>query len=228
MKSKFLKFFASAALLFCSVFWIGGCMQMKSEDFEFTLLEDGTYCLTEVKKTSLTKVVVPEKYDEVSVTAISEKAFLFCYGLKTLTIPDTVTKIEEDAFFDCSELENVTVPAFACEYLPKGSLKTLVITSGEIPSSAFHYCENLTTVTIGNSVTSIGNYAFQYCEKLTTVTIGNSVTSIGSQAFNSCENLSNIQYAGTMAEWRKVKTEYSWAGYIKATYVKCTDGQVQI
>ena len=59
------------------------------------------------------------------------------------------------------------------------------------------------------SVTTIGNYAFFDCSGLTSVTIPNSVTTIGSQAFDACNRLIKTNYTGTIADWCKIKFDYS-------------------
>ena len=82
-----------------------------------------------------------------SVTSIGGSAFSDCYGLTSITIPNSVTIIGSDAFANCRRLTSVTIPSS--------------VTS--IGSFAFSYCSGLTSVTIPNSVTSIGSYAFLQC-----------------------------------------------------------------
>ena len=96
-------------------------------------------------------VVIPEKvtYESVeySVTSIGQRAFYYCSGLTSVTIPNSVTSIGAEAFEGCSGLTSVTIG-------------TRVTTIG---AHAFYGCSGLTSVTIPNSVTSIGNYAFYFC-----------------------------------------------------------------
>jgi hypothetical protein len=119
----------------------------------------------------LTSVTIPN-----SVTSIGSDAFSFCGGLTSVTIPDSVTSIGEDAFYGCNGLTSVTIPN--------------IVTS--IGIAAFWGCGGLTSVTIPDSVTSIGEDAFYNCSGLTCVTIGNGVTSIGPSAFYGCDNLDEI------------------------------------
>ena len=88
-----------------------------------------------------------------SVTTIGSYAFQYCFGLTSVTIPNSVKSIGTSAFYSCSGLTSVTIPNS--------------VTS--IGGTAFKYCTGLTSVTIGNSVTSIGDYAFYYCIGLTSV-----------------------------------------------------------
>ena len=123
---------------------------------------------------NLTNVTIPN-----SVTSIGDYALAYCYGLTSVTIPNSVTSIGGAAFCGCSGLTSVTIPNS--------------VTS--IGSHAFSDCFGLTSVTIPNSVTSIGEGAFQDCSGLTSVTIGNSVTSIGGYAFSGCSGLESMTVA---------------------------------
>ena len=97
------------------------------------------------------EIVIPESVvhdgTAYSVTSIGKNAFSDCYGLTSVTIPNSVTSIGYYAFSGCSGLTSVTIP---------NSVKS-------IGGSAFYWCSGLTSVTIGNSVTSIGEAAFVGC-----------------------------------------------------------------
>ena len=168
------------------------------------------------------EVVIPESvvYEGTaySVTSIGERAFDGCWGLTSVTIPNSVTSIGWAAFFDCQFLTSVHISDIAawCNidfkdaypntlhsnplryaehlYLNGEEVKDLVIPNSvtSIGSHAFYYCSGLTSVTIPNSVTSIGKSAFEGCSGLTSVTIGNSVTSIGEYAFEDCSRLTSV------------------------------------
>ena len=60
------------------------------------------------------EVVIPESVEHkgaaYSVTSIGERAFIFCSGLTSVTIPNSVTSIGEGAFYGCSGLTSVTIP----------------------------------------------------------------------------------------------------------------------
>ena len=70
--------------------------------------------------------------------------------------------------------------------------------------------------------------AFNSCEELTTITIPNSVTNIGTQAFIFCSSLTSITFYGTIEEWNNITKGSGWNDYVPATYVQCTDGQVEL
>ena len=136
-------------------------------------------------------LTIPESvtYGGISypVTSIGNKAFFFCSGLTSVTIPNSVTEIGIRAFLVCEGLMSVTIPNS--------------VTS--IGYYAFQGCSGLTSVNIPNSVTSIGYYAFQGCSALTSVNIPNSVTEIGDGAFDGTKWYDNqpdgLVYAGPVA-----------------------------
>lgn len=148
--------------------------------------------------TRLTRVTIPN-----SVISIGESAFEGCTSLRSVTIPDSVTSIENSAFSGCISLANVTIPYSVTEIGP----------------FAFSGCTSLTSITIPDSVTSISDSAFLNCTSLKSVTIPNSVTSIGERAFYDCSNLNEINYNGTISQWKSIQ------GYSNVSKsVNCTDG----
>ena len=44
------------------------------------------------------------------VTSIGDRAFLDCYDLTSVTIPNSVTSIGNDAFYNCYGLTSITIP----------------------------------------------------------------------------------------------------------------------
>ena len=91
-------------------------------------------------------------YDSVNweIDYIKSKAFMYCLGLTSVVISDSITSIGAFAFANC------------------GGLTSVVIGDGvtSIGEYAFSRCP-LTSVVIGNGVTSIGGSAFYNCSGLT-------------------------------------------------------------
>jgi hypothetical protein len=123
-------------------------------------------------------LVIPESVSyeghNYAVTVIGNTAFMYCFYLTSLTIPNSVTTIEEGAFAYCS--------GFTGDLVIPNSVVT-------IEASAFFTCYAFDgELVIGNSVTSIGDYAFNDCNGMHGVlNIPSNVTSIGTDAFRYCE-----------------------------------------
>ena len=108
-----------------------------------------------------------------AVTVIGNTAFMYCFYLTSLTIPNSVTTIEEGAFAYCS--------GFTGDLVIPNSVVT-------IEPSAFHTCYGFNgSLILGTGVTSIGAWAFNSCDGLTGVlNIPSNVASIGEDAFVYC------------------------------------------
>ena len=143
------------------------------------------------------------------VTSIDELAFIYCEGLTSIVIPNSVTEIGQEAFAYCTGLTSIVVKSGNPRYDSRNNCNAIIKTTDNeliagcknttIPNSvtrvgsfAFKGCEGLTSIVIPNSVTEIGDYAFYCCDGLTSVNIGNSVTEIGAWAFEGCLGLTSI------------------------------------
>jgi hypothetical protein len=140
-------------------------------DFEYTENEGKITITGYIGKSK--DVVIPKKINNLSVTAIGNRAFIGLdedidqpknNQLSSVYIPDGVTEIGHLAFYG-NELSSAIIP------------DTVTI----IGDGAFSL-NKLTSIAIPKSVTSIGGGAFA-SNQLTSVTIPKSVTSIGMYAF---------------------------------------------
>ena len=132
--------------------------------------------------------------------SISEDAFLNCFGLTSVIIPNSVTTIEEYAFDNCRDLESVTIPnsvtfvgekAFVdtpfYDNMPDGLIYFNSVCykyKGEMPEN--------TEIDIKEGTTCITDYAFDGCSGLTSVNIPEGVTYIGGWAFRNCSSLTSL------------------------------------
>lgn len=174
-------------------------------DFTYEIV-DGTATITDYTGPG-GSVTIPSELGGAPVTEIDSGAFLSCYSLTDIIIPDTVRSILQPAFLFCSSLSSITVSPDNPVYHAQGNClietesKTLVAgcKSSVIPddgsvvtigSYAFD-CSNITTINIPDTVTSIETYAF-YGSDLTNIFIPQSVTSIQQYAFAGCSDLQSI------------------------------------
>ena len=123
-------------------------------------------------------LIIPESVSyeghDYAVTVIGNAAFMYCFYLTSLTIPNSVNTIEEAAFAYCS--------GFTGDLVIPNSVNT-------IEASAFHTCYGFDgTLMLGSGVTSIGAWAFNSCDGLTSVlNIPSNVATIGEDAFVYCK-----------------------------------------
>ena len=159
------------------------------------------------------ELVIPATIDGKKVVAIGDGAFSRCYGLTSVTIPDSITSIGANPFAGCDALRRLKIspdhPTFALidnalfykpekrlvAYLSSGNAKVYTIPQGilSIGNEAFYGCDNLTSITVPDSITSIGDSAFSWCDNLAKITIPDNITSIGNGVFEGCASLTNIK-----------------------------------
>ena len=122
-------------------------------------------------------LIIPESVSyeghNYTVTTIGESAFLYCFYLTNLSIPNTVTTIEASAFAYCQ--------GFTGDLVIPNSVTT-------VGYGAFQICPGFDgDLIIGSSVTEIGDYAFNSCDGMTGILhIPNNVQSIGGNSFGYC------------------------------------------
>ena len=154
-----------------------------------------------------------------SVTRISAGAFIDCFNLISITIPNSVVSIGGAAFsgtYAFRVIDNVMYIGEWCLGPYDAEISTLNIEEGTrgIADWAFTDCLNLTgtlnipnsvmfigsnafasssftgPLVIPNSVETIGNAAFRYCNFTGPLVIPNSVETIGNEAFFFCDDFS--------------------------------------
>ena len=102
-----------------------------------------------------------------------------------------VRTIGGGAFYACNKLNSVIIPYS-------------VIT---IDDSAFAYCNSLSSITMGSNVAIFGKASFRACSALSTIKLPITIKSIGFNATCECRSLTTVYYAGSQAQWNKVRVD---------------------
>ena len=76
----------------------------------FVLQDDGTYGVKAARNFSLSELIIPEKYNEIPVTAILDNAFKNKTEILSVKFPNTLVSIGKYAFSGCTGLTNVEIP----------------------------------------------------------------------------------------------------------------------
>lgn len=165
------------------IFKVGTC----GEKLTWVLTDDGTLTISgtgEMENYSYRNYspwrnsdLIQNVVIEEGVTSIGDEAFLGCWNLTTINLPDGLTSIGNYAFKDCdSHLTGIELPDS--------------VTS--IGDSAFSGCDSLTSINLPEGLMSIGDTAFYDCGKLTRIDLPAELTSIGNFVFLNCSSLQKI------------------------------------
>ena len=169
------------------------------------------------------------------ITEIDYSAFAKCESIKEVSLPEGLTVINSSAFDRCVSLESVKIPKTVTEigyraFSGCSALASVAISDGisKIESCTFGFCSSLSEIVLSDTITEIDFSAFPKCTSLEKVYIPKNVTKIGIEAFGGCTSLSNIEFGGTVEQWKAVVARDRWNKNTPAKCVKCTDGEVAL
>ena len=189
-------------------------------------------------------LVIPEKKENVTLTAFGPSAFTYLGLTGTLKIPNTVVSYGDNQVFCNNSLSyvdngdgdlttgivygrnsNGTVNKNIV-FSYAGKDKNPVIPSGvkEIGNYAFYY-SYIKSVEIPEGVTKIGSYAFYVCQLEGTVTIPSTVTNIGTGAFYKAITWTSmngslnkiVNKTGRSFDWKAITAGPSAATFVTGT-----------
>ena len=102
------------SLILSVVFSTSASAYVKIDGIYYNIFSDETAGVTYGEEKYSGEVVIPSSITvegkEYTVTSIGVKAFVSCFGLTSVTIPNSVTSIGSYAFQYCSRLTSVTIP----------------------------------------------------------------------------------------------------------------------
>ncbi len=99
------------------------------------------------------------------------------YGIRTVSLPESVTEIGDCAFYHCVYLETVSFSG--------------VSQLERIGSSAFYGCASLLSIRLPEGLSDLGEAAFEDCTALTAVTVPGTVKTL-TETFAGCTALSQV------------------------------------
>jgi len=168
----------------------------------YELLNDGTYGVKQglgLKNKSVTEIIIPATYKDIPVTQIIDNAFLRCYDIVSVKMPDTITRVGIGAFERCDSLESIDVyvvdpnsTAFKPYSSSDGALLFFDEASGNTYLEVFPRAK-IGTYTVPEEVDNIRPYAFKY-SKISKVIISKGVTYVAESAFYECNYLTTIEF----------------------------------
>lgn len=196
--------------------------------YTYEVLSDGTIRITSCQ-TSDINLVIPDTIDGYTVTEIGTSTFANQTSIQTVKFPANLKQIGVKAFANCTGLLEVTLPdtiqgAGQLCFSGCTALKKAVLNKGRINIvyGMFENCTSLTEVVIPDTVENIAMYAFLNCKSLTHLNLPASLKSISVHAFEGA-GVTTITYAGTKAQWQKVKKNLTGNGsFVTATVTDST------
>ena len=196
--------------------------------YTYEVLTDGTIRITSCQ-TSDVNLVIPDTIDGYTVTEIGASAFANQTSIQTVKFPANLKQIGVKAFANCTGLLEVTLPdtiqgAGQLCFSGCTALKKAVLNKGRINIvyGMFENCTSLTEVVIPDTVENVAMYAFLNCRSLTHLNLPASLKSISVHAFEGA-GVTTITYAGTKAQWQKVKKNLTGNGsFVTATVTDST------
>ncbi len=139
------------------------------------------------------RVVIPGEWQSVPANLFSNSSML-----EYVEIMEGVTDIEASAFVSCFYLTEVTLPeslesigdsAFWGDRFQQIDLPDSLLT---IEPYAFGYCYELKSISIPDSIGSVGEGAFRGCTGLESIHLGRGVYDIGGNVFTDCYSLKSF------------------------------------
>jgi hypothetical protein len=172
----------------------------------YELLADGTYGVKKgpgITNKTVTEIIIPDTYMDRPVTQIIDNAFLRCYDIVTVKMPDTITRVGIGAFERCDSLLNIEVYVVDPTSTTKkvyssadGALLYYDEASGNTYLEVFPRAKT-GTFTVPEAVDNIRPYAFKYA-KISKVIISKGVEAFGDECFKNCENLEHVVIPSTL------------------------------
>lgn len=192
------------ALFIISIFSVSFFTILPRATYE--LKNNNTYILTDLRGMAKS-YEVSEKYNDLDVTEIAERALFNNKRIQKVILPSSVNKIDRLAFSECNSLYEINLDKVdmiernAFSYC--NSLTKITFNGRYLGSSVFYGCSNLEEVELGSNLKELDSYTFSKT-KIKKLVIPKSVTVIGPFSFSDMEYLEEIDiYLSSIKEGMK-------------------------
>ena len=185
----------------------------------------------------------------IALSIIPDNVFSNSQALETITFPQSVRIIKPSCLDNCDSLKAINLAGINVTYSSQNGIlfnktKTKIIIvpkqiEGDLlmpikldslADKQFVGCPKLKSMLFVASakLTEIGEYAISDCESFESITLPASLLSISSHAFDNCPRLDEINYWGTVEEFKAIEKDEMWCDNISARVVTCSDGEYNI
>ncbi len=188
-------------------------------ELEFRLNDDSvSYTVYGALTSAEGKIIIPQTYDGLPVTSVSQYAFQYCLKITEIVIPDSIKEIGAGAFMGCDSLESVTFGngirniferAFKnCDKLVSVDIGNVENWCGIIfenyQSNPLHNSEaslyldgvRVSHLVIPDGVEKIEQFAFASCDELDRISLPSSLKSVANQALPNLDSSKYNEYNG--------------------------------
>ena len=118
-------------------------------------------------------------------------------------IPEGIETVRERAFYYCTGLESVSMPATLVSIMDEAFRMAQSLASADLPEGlsyigfeAYRDCHSLVSVDVPDSVSFMGDGVFYICSSMTSASLGTSVAAVPARAFGYSENLESVEFRG--------------------------------
>ncbi len=184
----------------------GNSSSQPKEDSDGTFIYSGAS--VKAANTSISgDIVIPASHNGTLIDTIPASAFKGCYGITSITVPESITSIGEGAFNGCSLLRSITLPFVGHQRGNNGSSacfgyifgpgsyqgsKSVSVYNRSISGPQYYYVPStLRSVTITNE-TIIDSGAFYDCSMLTEINLNDGILQVGVSSFAGCSKIEKI------------------------------------
>lgn len=171
-----------------------------SEEFEYTLLPDGTYAISKFTATDwVERIILPSKYLDTPITQILGWVFEDKF-IGSIVIPEGITNLTDNSFYRCLGIDTISLPnsvksigdyAFSGSFILGIELPDQL---EELGMAAFANCKELLAIKIPKNIASISMGLATNCEKLSNIGFHKNITSIEQYAFQNCVSLKSLTF----------------------------------